>query len=265
MSANVTNLMARLGCVGLGLVLMGQAEPTLAGTFSTSLTRVSLSASAPSAVLKLRNEGNAILRLQVSVFAWQQTASGEMQLAPTTDVVFFPALLTLGPGEERKIRIGTTAGFGSTEKPYRMFFDELPSHDPAPHGVRMRTRVSLPVFVGGASAAANVEIDDVRLHGATLTFRLRNLGAAHLPPGELEVSATNAAGRTVVTDRVKNWYVLPGGERLHEIVIPSDACLQIRRLAVAGRFASLTLEQTAEATSVACGADQAQSADPRGE
>ena len=265
MSANLTNLMARLGCVGLGLVLVGQAEPTLAGTFSTSLTRVSLSASAPSAVLKLRNEGSAVLRLQVSAFAWQQTASGEMQLTPTTDVVFFPALLTLGPGQERKVRIGTTAGFGSTEKPYRMFLDELPSNDPAPHGVRMRTRVSLPVFVGGASAAAKVEIDAVRLRGATLSFRLRNLGAAHLPPGELEVSAADAAGRIVATDRVKDWYVLPGGERIHEIVIPSDACTQIRRLAVAGRFASLTFEQTAEATIVACAPDKAQSADPSGE
>ena len=265
MSANLTDLMARLGCVGLGLVLVGQAEPTLAGTFSTSLTRVSLSASAPSAVLKLRNEGSAVLRLQVGAFAWQQTASGEMQLTPTTDVVFFPALLTLGPGQERKVRIGTTAGFGPAEKPYRIFLDELPSTGPAPQGIRMRTRVSLPVFVGDASAAAKAEIDDIRLRGATLSFRLRNPGTAHLPPGELEVSATNETGRTVVTDRLKNWYVLPGGERIHDIAIPSDACAQIRRVVVAGRFASVALEQTAEATIAACGADQVQSIDPRSE
>ena len=265
MSANVTHLMARLGCVGLGLVLVAQAEPSLAGTFSTSLTRVALSASAPTAVLRLRNEGTATLRLQVSAFSWQQTSSGEMRLTPTTDVAFFPALLTIEAGKERKVRIGTTAGFGSTERPYRIFLDELPGAGPAPRGIRMRTRVSLPVFVGGAGAAAKVEIDDVRLRGATLSFSLRNLGAAHLPPGELVVSAIGTGGSTVVSNRVKSWYVLPGGERVHEIVIPSDACARIRRVVVAGQFASLAVEQTAEATNAACDADRAPSTDPRSE
>ena len=37
---------------------------------------------------------------QLSVFKWTQSPSGEMQLEPTEDIVFFPALLTLAPSRE---------------------------------------------------------------------------------------------------------------------------------------------------------------------
>ena len=50
-----------------------------------------------------------------------------IELAPTQDVVFFPALLTLKPGEERRIRVGSTAAPGSIEKTYRIFVEELPA------------------------------------------------------------------------------------------------------------------------------------------
>jgi fimbrial chaperone protein len=59
-------------------------------------------------------------RISVSVFAWGQGPSGEMQLEPTDDIVFFPTLLTLKPKETRRVRVGSATTQDVREKTYRM-------------------------------------------------------------------------------------------------------------------------------------------------
>lgn len=254
MSANMTQWMARLAQIGLGLVLLGQAESGHAGTLSTSSTRVSLSAKASTAMLTLRNEGAEDLRLQISAFDWRQSPAGEMQLQPTRAVLFFPALMTIRPGQERKVRIGSTGGFGAVEKPYRIFIEELPGG--SGEGVRMRTRIGLPVFVGGDGGASKADVDDVRIAGDVLHFRLRNRGAAHLPPGEIRVEAFGAETDAAFDEGVKSWYVLPGGERLFDVTLPPGVCSRIESVKVAGRFAAVALEQTTtEVRGATCGPD----------
>ena len=80
-----------------------------AATFSVNPTQIFLTGKSGSALLTLRNDSSELLRFQLSAFSWQQSASGELQLGPTKDVVFFPALLSLKPGEERRVRIGSLA------------------------------------------------------------------------------------------------------------------------------------------------------------
>src|SRR6266540_6776873 len=82
------------------------AGPRLAGasSFAVNPTQIQLSAKVSSALLTVKNESDDSLRFQITAFAWAQNAKGEMQLTPTEDVVFFPALLTLAGKQERKIR-----------------------------------------------------------------------------------------------------------------------------------------------------------------
>src|SRR5712691_182471 len=107
----------------LGLVL--QAETSRASAFKVTPVRVTFSGPS-STLLTLRNESDQALRFQITSFAWWQDASGAVQLAPTEEIVFFPALLTLKPGEERKVRVAATVAAKDVEKTYRIFFEELP-------------------------------------------------------------------------------------------------------------------------------------------
>jgi hypothetical protein len=61
--------------------------------------KVLLTGAAPSRSISLRNNGSERVRFQMSAFTWQQSSGGEMQLAPTPDLVFFPSLLELAPGQ----------------------------------------------------------------------------------------------------------------------------------------------------------------------
>ena len=58
---------------------------------------------------------------KISVFCVATRSAGEMALQPTTDIVFFPALFTLTPAEERSIRVGSrVTSTADVEQTYRI-------------------------------------------------------------------------------------------------------------------------------------------------
>ncbi len=123
-----------------------------AATFRVFPIRVDFDKQTKSALLTLSNESTEELRFQISAFVWGQNEAGEMQLTPTKDVTFYPPLLVLKPGQERKVRVGTAVPPGAVEKTYRIFFEELPglqtSQVPAGGAqVKIITKMGVPIFV----------------------------------------------------------------------------------------------------------------------
>ena len=53
--------------------------------------------------------GGTPMRYQVRAFAWAQGTDGAMDLTPARDLVVFPPLLELAPGESRNLRVGADA------------------------------------------------------------------------------------------------------------------------------------------------------------
>src|SRR5262249_7800725 len=145
---------------------LASALPAVAATFTINPIQVFLSDSAKSGLITLQNTSPGPLRFQLSVFAWAQATDGSMVLAPTRDVVFFPKLLTLAPGEERKIRVGASTPAAATEKTYRLFVEELPSADQANPAtgtsqIRVLTRAGIPIFVRPAKPVVTARIEGV--------------------------------------------------------------------------------------------------------
>jgi len=148
--------------VALAVLTLGLAAPLQdahASGLEVNPVRVFLGASKRSVTMELRNQGSEALRYQVTVQQWQQSTDGEMILAPTRDVVAFPSLVELKPGDTRKIKVAKAVTPGATEKTYRVFLEPLPTEaNPAPGTVRMLTRINIPVFVQPAAPLPRPEV-----------------------------------------------------------------------------------------------------------
>jgi fimbrial chaperone protein len=207
-----------------------------AAAFSIDPTQIRLSARAPSALLTVRNESAAPVRLQISAFAWAQAASGEMQLGPTDDIVFFPALFTLAPGEARKVRVGTTAAFGSVERSYRLFVEELPGEPGArpagSTGVQVLTRMGIPVFLQPDSPRAAASLGGLGIRDGAVSFRLQNTGTVHFVPDVVRLRGEDEDGTAVIDHAIRSWYVLAGGAREFQVTVEPPQCRRVRLLRV---------------------------------
>jgi fimbrial chaperone protein len=244
---------ARLVCA-LALV-MATSSFASAATFSVNPTQIMLSDKTASALLTLTNDSDEPIRFQLSAFAWTQTPAGELQLTPSKDVVFFPALLTLGPKEQRRIRVGAVVPAAAVERTYRIFVEELPPLQPANTGaaVRVLTKMGVPIFLRPAKEAATATLNDLGLRGSTLHFAVANTGTVHFVPEQIQVRALGRDGKTVFENNLAGWYILAGGRREFGVAVPPGQCDHVASFVIEVGFASTTLEETLQAPAGACG------------
>jgi fimbrial chaperone protein len=234
--------------------LLVQAAAAYGSGFSIDRTRVELSPRATSALVRLRNESTEPIRLQISAFLWAQKPDGQMDLQPTDDVIFFPALLTLAPGQDRPVRIGTSAVFGTVERSYRVFIEELPAEQrPASdQGVKVLTRMGIPVFLAPSTVRSAASLRALQLSNGTFSFALANTGTIHFVPDLVRVTGSDAAGRQLLDRTLRSWYVLPGGVRVFDQTFPAPECQAVRSLQVHVQVGATTLKERLETPAGAC-------------
>lgn len=223
-----------LSSIVLGLVL--QAGNVSGSTFRVTPIRLTLERSSASALLTLTNESTETLRFQISAFDWAQDATGKMQLEPTKDILFFPALLTLEAGAERKVRVSAKATPGPVEKTYRIFFEELPplvtpeSNEGAQ--VRILTKMGVPIFLAPEKPVELASIDATGVAQGTLRFDVRNEGNVRFAVQSVKVRGVGADDQTLFERQLDGWYVLAGTHRSYELPIPADVCSSLKRVDV---------------------------------
>jgi fimbrial chaperone protein len=218
----------------LGLVL--QAESASASAFRVTPIQVVLSGKS-STLLTLMNESDQSLRFQISAFAWTQSPAGEIKLAPTEDILFFPSLLTLKPGEERKVRVGANVAAGETEKTYRIFFEELPpaekpASDKRTSEVRILTKMGVPIFIQPPKTTAEARVADLKSENGRVSFQVSNRGNTHYSVRTIHLTATGAGGEKVFSRDLDGWYILSAGVRDYGVDLPSESCPSIRSIKV---------------------------------
>lgn len=247
----------RFVTVALGLVLC-QAEAVLASAYKVTPIQVLLSAQTSSALLTLANESPDTLRFQLSAFAWNQSRKGEVELSPTEDVVFYPSLLTLKPGEERKVRVGTKAVVGPIEKTYRIFFEELPpieKEDAAPGAsqVRFLTRMGIPIFVKPTSSLVKGGVEAIQLEHGRLSFEVSNVGSVHFAMQKVRVTGSDVSSRQTFEKELAGWYVLAGGSREFTLELSAAECGETKQIQIKVETDRLTFEKSAALPAGACG------------
>jgi fimbrial chaperone protein len=226
--------------IRLAVILCGLALPAhtvLASSFRVTPIRVDLNSRTSSSLMTLTNDSKDELRFQISAFEWSQAeGSGEMQLTPTKDIVFFPALLTVKPAEERKVRVGTTVKSGEVEKTYRIFFEELPPlttpETTTGSEVRIITKLGVPVFVEPTKTLVSGEIANASMAAGKLSFDLKNNGNVHFLARSVKVTALDAAGKPLVEKQREGWYVLRGGSRRYDLEFTPEECQAFKTIRI---------------------------------
>jgi fimbrial chaperone protein len=206
--------------------------------FNITPTRLFIARNQTSTSLMLRNDGGETLRFQVSAFAWSNDRDGQMVLNPTTDVVFFPMLFSVEPGQSRRVRVAVSARAIERELSYRLLVEQLPSRASVlPPGVQMLMRASIPVFVRPASMVARATLDEVDAIGGRLSFVLRNVGTVHVSTTQIAVRAPRGDGGKMFETSLPGWYLLAGESRVYHVTLPADVCDEHPVLTIAVTFA----------------------------
>jgi fimbrial chaperone protein len=195
-----------------------------AGNFNVMPTRVHLDDARSSRLVTIRNDSDEPLRFEVTAEAWADSPDGKMLLEPTDDLVVFPSLLTIEPGEARRLRIGTKSAPGSQEVTYRVFVSELPDLVEGAPGIKVLTRMSLPVFVAPTKALRMGEVSSVQVDGTELAVEVANDGNVHFRVGQVQMVALDADGKQRFAASERGWYVLAGARRVFRMTLPEAIC-----------------------------------------
>jgi fimbrial chaperone protein len=237
------------------VLLLGAASSARAAGLQVSPVLVELSRAEPRATVVLKNLSDAPVRYEITASAWDQAPDGEMRLAPAPEILVYPPLLEVAAQEERKIRISTTGSFTAREQSYRVFIRELPpAETPSQQtGVRLMTKVGIPVFLLPAKLDLRAEIAGVAVHAGRVAVTVRNTGNTRLSPSKLKVEALGEDGKTVSSIDADVWYVLAGGERALDLKLPAEGCARARSLVVTAPVGGGTVRARVETPGGVCG------------
>lgn len=200
----------------------------LAGQVGIAPVRVYLDEATRTAVVEISNPSEAPIGMQVDSMSWHQDTEGVDQYEPTTEILAFPPIFTIQPGQSQLVRIGLmTPQPAEQERAYRLYFTELP---PPLAGVqstalRMRLRIGIPVF----SAPLSPPQFDLRLVESVidddqLRVSLHNPGNTHIRVADLYTAelADTTRGNSAR-------YILPGASQDFLVDLPADAAVSAIR------------------------------------
>jgi fimbrial chaperone protein len=239
-----------------GLLLLGAGRLHASG-LNVSPVQIALKPDDAKALLTLRNEGTEPVRYQLQASAWGEDADKGMMLAPTEDVIFFPQLLTLKPGESHNVRVGVAVPFGAVERTYRIFVEELPPAEKLSQPrttVRVLTRVGIPIFVQPAKRIEAHSLSPLSVQDGRVAVTLQNTGNVHMRVEAVQLEGFDQVGAKVFERQTQGWYVLAGGEKRYQLDVPRDACAKARKLVVTvRRDGEQAFQQQLDTAQGACG------------
>lgn len=226
--------------VGASVLLMAWASPSApawAGQFGLAPMEVELGPQARTAALRVFNRDTVPLSFQVDGLSWSQNEAGDPVQTPTSELVFFPRVLTVAPGEEGLVRIGLRQPLVASEKTFLVYILEKPTLTPdAPAGASLQVllRVGAPVFVRPLKETYQLEWAGASVEGGRAQFTLRNTGTRSQMLEEVVLTAFDARGTVVSSTLIKtSRHLLAGATRQLEAALSPEACSQITRMELA--------------------------------
>jgi fimbrial chaperone protein len=246
--------------VALSLALI-VVQPASANSVGVSPVHIYFSRGTQSALLTLSNEGKESVTYSLGAYSWSQGEWGEIKLTPTSDIIFFPAVLALSPGESRNIRLGTELQPTDVEQTYRILVNELPpaqtGHANTGMEVRVLSQISVPIFLEPEKPQIQADLSKITLQKSMLAFQLNNTGSVHVLP-VVAVTAFDSSGGVIYKLGPQHvWYALAAGSRRVTVPLPGKMCAQVRMLSISvelnSNMNSLAVTKNLSTAAGACG------------
>jgi len=218
------SIRALVTMAAIALVIGIAAPATAQASYSVDPVQVKLAPGQDNTTITVTNRGDAELRLELEVFSWDHDEAGVMDLGQTEDLLLFPPLVTLQPGERQQIRLGVETSVGDTEKAYRLLVQEIPSQSRAEGGeVSLRTVVSIPVFLQTGHDETDVRVD-AEAGARRVAAHVINSGSVHVSVDAVGFRGLDAEGRVTFEDSVPGWYVLAGRSHRFSLELTPAMC-----------------------------------------
>ena len=246
----------------LALVALSISSSAQASTFNVNPIKLHLSSSAKSALLSVRNTSSEVLRFQITAYEWNQRENGEVELKPTKDLVYFPRMMKLEPGAQRKVRLGMArkaarkdnAKAEQGERTYRIIVEELPSRrsKKAANQLQILTRMSIPVFEAPPKVVETSTVAGAQAEAGKFSFDVQNNGTVHTMLKAVSVSALGNNDQELFNRELSGWYVLAGGKRTYQVELPTNVCDRIKSIVVRGQTLTSALSHKYQVPVGAC-------------
>jgi fimbrial chaperone protein len=207
--------------------LLSAPSLSFAGAIKVMPTKLFLAGGKKTEVLKVINEGDAKVTIQVEAMKWTQDEKGKDIYEPTEDIAFFPKIFTVEKGKETLLRIGAKERrSGERELSYRVFLQEIPVSKPGETRLTLALRISVPVFIRPVKEVKEWGIEKLELSGGVLLVKVKNSGSSHISVGKMKAKGVDASNQEAFQKEESGWYVLPGVTRTFGIKIPGNECLK---------------------------------------
>lgn len=187
-----------------------------AGVFSITPVRLYMGPKDRALAVTVTNGGDAEMVLQAESFEWAQSADGQDQLTPTSDLVLAPPIVKIPPRGRQVVRLALLAPRdASRQLTYRIIVREVPEAAPAPASgvqVQVALAMNLPVFVTPAAAKHKLTCTLLRKESG-LQAKCTNEGAAYAQVRELRVQRNQQP----LAKFEGGTYILPGASRVLDL------------------------------------------------
>lgn len=227
-----------------------------AAQWHVSPIRLELGRKAKSGSVKVTNDGEEAMQLQMTAMEWTQDGEGKDQYRETRDLIYFPKIMELKGKEERVIRTGIRVPAAKTEKTYRLFIQEIPmTGNPRGTSVAIAIRFGLPIFVKPVREEEKGEIGTPELEKGTVRTEVQNRGNVHFAIRSVVVKGVDPGGRPVFEKELSGWYLLAGASRIYSADVPGNKCKRIATFEVSVKTDHFPLESSVPGDPSRCGPD----------
>ena len=207
-----------------------------AGEFSVKPIRLDVVHSAKSTSVSVVNDGAEKISFQLQAMDWTQDKDGKDQYADSRDLIFFPKLFAVEPGQEALVRIGFKSPVTTTEKTYRLFIEELPGivkkTEANSAQINVLIRFGLPIFVKPALTQDGLAIEAVELTNSVLSFTARNSGNRHQIYKSIRLEGLNAANKPVFSLDLADNYLLASAAKPYKTTLSALQCRELVSLVI---------------------------------